>query len=155
MTEAEIEANINRLSQYERSNVISIGGWYEHYDLNDPFMIPILDYIRKVTYISNNSKSLDPARDYFQKVHIVGKKLLLESHFDYNELYLHEMKNLTWTVLYVKAIHDIYPVISKEKYKVYLYPEVAEVILATSPTFFDGLDVVFIQNNTRKYCHKI
>lgn len=154
MTEAEIEANINKLTNYERSNVISIGGWYEHYDLSEPLMRPILDYIRKVTYISNNLKSLDPARDYFQKVHIVGKKLLLESHFDYNELYLHEMKNLTWTVLYVKAIHDVCS-ISKEKYKVYLYPEVAEVILATSPTFFDGLDVIFIQNNTRKYCHKI
>lgn len=154
MTEAEIEANINKLSNYDRSNVISIGGWYEHYDLNEPLMRPILDYIRKKTHILNNSKSLDPARDYFQKVHIVGKNLLLESHFDYNELYLHEMKNLTWTVLYVKAIHDVCS-ISKEKYKVYLYPEVAEVILATSPTFFDGLNVVLIQNNARKYCHKI
>lgn len=154
MNEVEIEANINKLTNYERSNVISIGGWYEHYDLNEPLMRPILDYIRKVTYISNNSKSLDPARDFFQKVHIVGKKLLLESKFDYEELYLHEMKNLTWTVLYVKAIHDVCS-ISKEKYKVYLYPEVAEVILETSPTFFDGLEVIFVQNNTRKYCHKI
>lgn len=38
MNEAEIEANINKLTSYERGTITSIGGWYEHYDLNEPSM---------------------------------------------------------------------------------------------------------------------
>ncbi len=130
--------------------------WVYNYDFGSELFEPVRRKIYQKTCITFSLQSLKPNLDYVNKLHIVTKNalrdevnLLIQNRLvEANKeepMFLAFYKNLTFTVLLRYAITSV---IEKDDYcnfPIWVFPEVAELILERKPDFFNNLSINFIE----------
>ena len=116
----------------------------------------VLDAITKLTRISVIQRlTTDVVKSFIQKVCMMSKILFrfelnkTETYFtkEYDRhMYPPEYNNLSFTMVYIKALRTSLPFVFRPNFPVYVFESVADVILDWRSDYFDGINIQIIKN---------
>ena len=116
----------------------------------------VLDAITKLTRISVIQRlTTDVVKSFIQKVCMMSKILFrfelnkTETYFtkEYDRhMYPPEYNNLSFTLVYIKALRTSVPFVFRPNFPVYVFESVADAILDWSSDYFDGINIQIIKN---------
>ena len=127
---------------------------YKDFEYNFSKYKVVLDEITKLTNISFTLQLTTDA-DFIQKVCMMSK-ILARSVLDKTNAYFTkeydrhmyppEYNNLSFTLVYIKALRTSVPFVFRRNFPVYVFESVADVILDWSSDYFDGINIQIIKN---------
>ena len=113
-----------------------------------------MDAITKITKVGS-IQLLTTDADFIQKVCMMSKILSrsvldkTNAHFtkEYDRnMYPPEYNNLSFTLVYIKALRTSVPFVFRRNFPVYVFESVADAILDWSSDYFDGINIQIIKN---------
>ena len=129
---------------------------YRDFEYNFSKYKVVLDEITKLTNISFTLQlTIDAVKTFIQKVCIMSKTMLrlvlikAGAYFtkEYDRyMYPPEYNNLSFTLVYIKALRTAVPFDFRPNFPVYVFESVADAILDWSPDYFDGINIQIIKN---------
>ena len=123
--------------------------WAENYidfEYNFSKYKVVLDAITKLTKVR-----LTTDVDFIQKVCMMSKILFrselnkITKEYD-RHMYPPEYNNLSFTLVYIKALRTAVPFVFRRNFPVYVFESVADAILNWSTDYFDGINIQIIKN---------
>ena len=123
---------------------------YRDFEYNFSKYKVVLDAITKLTKVR-----LTADTDFIQKVCMMSKILFrsalnkTEAYFtkEYDRyMYPPEYNNLSFTLVYIKALRTAVPFVFRSNFPVYVFESVADAILDWSSDYFDGINTQIIKN---------
>ena len=127
---------------------------YRDFEYNFSKYKVVLDAITKLTKVGFTQRLTTDA-DFIQKVCMMSKILFrsalnkTKSYFtkEYDRhMYPPEYNNLSFTLVYIKALRTAVPFVFRSNFPVYVFESVADAILDWSPDYFDGINIQIIKN---------
>lgn len=129
---------------------------YKDFEYNFSKYKVVLDAITKIIRIGFIQQlTIDAVKSFIQKVCIMSKNILkfelikAEAYFtkEYDRhMYPPEFKNLSFTLVYIKALRTSVPSVFRRNFPVYVFESVADAILDWSSDYFDGINIQIIKN---------
>lgn len=131
--------------------------WAENYidfEYNFSKYKVVLDAITKLTKVGFIQR-LTTDTNFIQKVCMMSKMLFrselnkTETYFtkEYDRhMYPPEYNNLSFTLVYIKALRTSVPFDFRPNFPVYVFESVADAILDWSSDYFDGINIQIIKN---------
>ena len=123
---------------------------YRDFEYNFSKYKVVLDVIIKLTKVQ-----LTTDTDFIQKVCMMSKilfrsvlnktKAYFTKEYD-RHMYPPEYNNLSFTLVYIKALRTAVPFVFRPNFPVYVFESVADAILDWSPDYFDGINIQIIKN---------
>ena len=123
---------------------------YRDFEYNFSKYKVVLDTIIKLTKVQ-----LTTDTDFIQKVCMMSKilfrsalnktKAYFTKEYD-RHMYPPEYNNLSFTLVYIKALRTAVPFVFRPNFLVYVFESVADAILDWSPDYFDGINIQIIKN---------
>lgn len=127
---------------------------YRDFEYNFSKYKVVLDAITKITKVGSIQRLTTDA-DFIQKVCMMSKILIrsvldktnayFTKEYDRN-MYPPEFNNLSFTLVYIKALRTSVPSDFRRNFPVYVFESVADVILDLSSDYFDGINIQIIKN---------
>lgn len=123
---------------------------YRDFEYNFSKYKVVLDAITKLTKVR-----LTTDTDFIQKVCMMSKILFrsalnkTKAYFtkEYDRyMYPPEYNNLSFTLVYIKALRTAVPFVFRSNFPVYVFESVADAILDWSSDYFDGINIQIIKN---------
>lgn len=127
---------------------------YRDFEYNFSKYKVVLDAITKLTKVGFIQRLATDA-DFIQKVCMMSKILFrsalnkTETYFtkEYDRhMYPPEYNNLSFTLVYIKALRTAIPFVFRPNFPVYVFESVADAILDWSSDYFDGINIQIIKN---------
>ena len=127
---------------------------YRDFEYNFSKYKVVLDAITKLTKVGFIQRLATDA-DFIQKVCMMSKILFrsalnkTETYFtkEYDRhMYPPEYNNLSFTLVYIKALRTSVPFVFRRNFPVYVFESVADAILDLSSDYFDGINIQIIKN---------
>ena len=127
---------------------------YKDFEYNFSKYKVVLDAITKITNVGS-IQLLTTDADFIQKVCMMSKILSrsvldkTNAYFtkDYDRnMYPPEYNNLSFTLVYIKALRTSVPFVFRRNFPVYVFESVADAILDWSSDYFDGINIQIIKN---------
>lgn len=127
---------------------------YRDFEYNFSKYKVVLDVITKLTRIGF-IQQLTTDADFIQKVCMMSKILFrsalnkTNAYFtkEYDRhMYPPEYNNLSFTLVYIKALRTSVPFVFRRNFTVYVFESVADAILDWSFDYFDGINIQIIKN---------
>ena len=127
---------------------------YRDFEYNFSKYKVVLDAITKLTKVGFIQRLTTDA-DFIQKVCMMSKILFrselnkIETYFtkEYDRhMYPPEYNNLSFTLVYIKALRTSVPFVFRRNFPVYVFESVADAILGWSSDYFDGINIQIIKN---------
>lgn len=131
--------------------------WAENYidfEYNFSKYKVVLDAITKITKVGFIQRLTTDA-DFIQKVCMMSKILFrselnkttayFTKEYD-RHMYPPEYNNLSFTLVYIKALRIAVPFVFRPNFPVYVFESVADAILDWSSDYFDGINIQIIKN---------
>ena len=127
---------------------------YRDFEYNFSKYKVVLDAITKITKVGSIQRLATDA-DFIQKVCMMSKILFrselnkTETYFtkEYDRhMYPPEYNNLSFTLVYIKALRTSVPFVFRRNFPVYVFESVADAILDWSSDYFDGINIQIIKN---------
>ena len=129
---------------------------YRDFEYNFSKYKVVLDTITKLTNISFTLQlTIDAVKTFIQKVCMMSKILFrsalnkTKAYFtkEYDRyMYPPEYNNLSFTLVYIKALRTAVPFDFRPNFPIYVFESVADAILDWSPDYFDGINIQIIKN---------
>lgn len=129
--------------------------WAENYidfEYNFSKYKVVLDAITKLTKVGFIQRQ---TTDFIQKVCMMSK-ILFRSALNKTNVYFTkeydrymyppEYNNLSFTLVYIKALRTSVPFVFRRNFPVYVFESVADAILDWSSDYFDGINIQIIKN---------
>lgn len=127
---------------------------YKDFEYNFSKYKVVLDATTKITKVGSIQRLTTDA-DFIQKVCMMSK-ILCRSVLDKTNAYFTkeydrhmyppEYNNLSFTLVYIKALRTAVPFVFRPNFPVYVFESVADVILDWSSDYFDGINIQIIKN---------
>lgn len=127
---------------------------YRDFEYNFSKYKVVLDAIIKLTKVGF-IQQLTTDTDFIQKVCMMSKilfrsalnktKAYFTKEYD-RHMYPPEYNNLSFTLVYIKALRTAVPFVFRSNFPVYVFESVADAILDWSPDYFDGINIQIIKN---------
>ena len=127
---------------------------YKDFEYNFSKYKVVLDAITKITKV-DSIQLLTTDADFIQKVCMMSKILsrsvldktnaYFTKEYDRN-MYPPEYNNLSFTLVYIKALRTSVPFVFRRNFPVYVFESVADAILDWSSDYFDGINIQIIKN---------
>lgn len=127
---------------------------YKDFEYNFSKYKVVLDAITKITKVGS-IQLLTTDADFIQKVCMMSKILsrsvldktnaYFTKEYDRN-MYPPEYNNLSFTLVYIKALRTSVPFVFRRNFPVYVFESVADAILDWSSDYFDGINIQIIKN---------
>ena len=127
---------------------------YRDFEYNFSKYKVVLDAITKLTKVGFIQRLTTDA-DFIQKVCMMSKilfrsalnktKTYFTKEYD-RHMYPPEYNNLSFTLVYIKALRTAVPFVFRPNFSVYVFESVADVILDWSSDYFDGINIQIIKN---------
>ena len=127
---------------------------YRDFEYNFSKYKVVLDAITKITKVGS-IQLLTTDADFIQKVCMMSKILsrsvldktnaYFTKEYDRN-MYPPEYNNLSFTLVYIKALRTSVPFVFRRNFPVYVFESVADAILDWSSDYFDGINIQIIKN---------
>ena len=127
---------------------------YRDFEYNFSKYKVVLDAITKLTKVGF-IQQLTTDTDFIQKVCMMSKILFrsalnkTKAYFtkEYDRyMYPPEYNNLSFTLVYIKALRTAVPFVFRSNFPVYVFESVADAILDWSSDYFDGINIQIIKN---------
>lgn len=127
---------------------------YKDFEYNFSKYKVVLDAITKITKVGFIQRLTTDA-DFIQKVCMMSKILFrsalnkTKTYFtkEYDRyMYPPEYNNLSFTLVYIKALRTAVPFVFRPNFPVYVFESVADAILDWSSDYFDGINIQIIKN---------
>lgn len=127
---------------------------YRDFEYNFSKYKVVLDAITKLTKVSFIQRLTTDA-SFIQKVCMMSKILFrsalnkTNAYFtkEYDRhMYPPEYNNLSFTLVYIKALRTSVPFVFRRNFPVYVFESVADAILDWSSDYFDGINIQIIKN---------
>ena len=127
---------------------------YRDFEYNFSKYKVVLDAITKLTKVGFIQR-LTTDTDFIQKVCMMSKILFrsalnkTKAYFtkEYDRyMYPPEYNNLSFTLVYIKALRTAVPFVFRSNFPVYVFESVADAILDWSSDYFDGINIQIIKN---------
>ena len=127
---------------------------YRDFEYNFSKYKVILDAITKLTKVGFIQRPTTDT-DFIQKVCMMSKILFrsalnkTKAYFtkEYDRyMYPPEYNNLSFTLVYIKALRTAVPFVFRSNFPVYVFESVADAILDWSSDYFDGINIQIIKN---------
>ena len=127
---------------------------YRDFEYNFSKYKVVLDAITKITK-AGSIQRLTTDADFIQKVCMMSKILFrsalnkTNAYFtkEYDRhMYPPEYNNLSFTLVYIKALRTAVPFVFRPNFPVYVFESVADAILDWSSDYFDGINIQIIKN---------
>lgn len=129
---------------------------YKDFEYNFSKYKIVLDEITKLTKVGFIQRlTTDVVKSFIQKVCMMSKILFrsvlnkTETYFtkEYDRyMYPPEYNNLSFTLVYIKALRNAVPFVFRLNFPVYVFESVADAILDWSSDYFDGINIQIIKN---------
>ena len=123
---------------------------YRDFEYNFSKYKVVLDAIINLTNVQ-----LTTDTDFIQKVCMMSKilfrsalnktKAYFTKEYD-RHMYPPEYNNLSFTLVYIKALRTSVPFVFRRNFPVYVFESVADAILDWSSDYFDGINIQIIKN---------
>lgn len=127
---------------------------YRDFEYNFSKYKVVLDAITKLTKVGF-IQWLTTDADFIQKVCMMSKilfrsalnktKTYFTKEYD-RHMYPPEYNNLSFTLVYIKALRTSVPFVFRPNFSVYVFESVADAILDWSSDYFDGINIQIIKN---------
>ena len=127
---------------------------YRDFEYNFSKYKVVLDAITKLTKVGSIQRLTTDA-DFIQKVCMMSKilfrsalnktKTYFTKEYD-RHMYPPEYNNLSFTLVYIKALRTAVPFVFRPNFPVYVFESVADAILDWSSDYFDGINIQIIKN---------
>ena len=127
---------------------------YRDFEYNFSKYKVVLDAITTLTKVGFIQR-LTTDTDFIQKVCMMSKilfrsalnktKAYFTKEYD-RHMYPPEYNNLSFTLVYIKALRTAVPFVFRPNFPVYVFESVADAILDWSPDYFDGINIQIIKN---------
>lgn len=127
---------------------------YRDFEYNFSKYKVVLDAITKLTKVGFIQRLTTDA-DFIQKVCMMSKilfrsalnktKTYFTKEYD-RHMYPPEYNNLSFTLVYIKALRTSVPFVFRPNFPVYVFESVADAILDWSSDYFDGINIQIIKN---------
>lgn len=125
---------------------------YKDFEYNFSKYKVVLDAITKLTKVGFIQRL---TTDFIQKVCMMSKILFrselnktiayFTKEYD-RHMYPPEYNNLSFTLVYIKALRNAVPFVFRPNFPVYVFESVADAILDWSSDYFDGINIQIIKN---------
>lgn len=148
---------LNKLSTNVRLSISY--SWAENYrdfEYNFSKYKDVLDVITKLTQIGFIQRlTTDAVKTFIQKVCMMSRIMFrselgkIGTYFtkEYDRhMYPPEYNNLSFTLVYIKALRTAIPFVFRSNFPVYVFESVADGILDWSSDYFDGINIQIIKN---------
>lgn len=129
---------------------------YRDFEYNFSKYKVVLDAITKLTKVGFIQRlTTDAVKSFIKKICMMSKILFrselnkTETYFtkEYDRhMYPPEYNNLSFTLVYIKALRTSVPFVFRRNFPVYVFESVADVILDWSSDYFDGINIQIIKN---------
>lgn len=127
---------------------------YRDFEYNFSKYKVVLDAITKLIKVGSIQR-LATDVDFIQKVCMMSKilfrsalnktKTYFTKEYD-RHMYPPEYNNLSFTLVYIKALRTAIPFVFRPNFPVYVFESVADAILDWSSDYFDGINIQIIKN---------
>lgn len=129
---------------------------YRDFEYNFSKYKVVLDAITKLTRIGFIQQlTTDAVKSFIKKICMMSK-ILFRSELNKTEIYFTkeydrhmyppEYNNLSFTLVYIKALRTSVPFVFRPSFPVYVFESVADAILDWSSDYFDGINIQIIKN---------
>lgn len=127
---------------------------YRDFEYNFSKYKVVLDAITKITKVGSIQRLTTDAY-FIQKVCMMSKILFrsalnkTNTYFtkEYDRhMYPPEYNNLSFTLVYIKALRTAVPFVFRSNFPVYVFESVVDAILDWSSDYFDGINIQIIKN---------
>lgn len=129
---------------------------YRDFEYNFSKYKVVFDAITKLTKAGFIQQlTIDAVKSFIKKVCMTSKILFrselnkIETYFikEYDRyMYPPEYNNLSFTLVYIKALRTSVPFVFRRNFPVYVFESVADAILDWSSDYFDGINIQIIKN---------
>lgn len=124
---------------------------YRDFEYNFSKYKVVLDAITKLTRIGFIQQlTTDAVKSFIKKICMMSKILFrseLNKTKEYDRhMYPPEYNNLSFTLVYIKALRTSVPFVFRRNFPVYVFESVADAILDWSSDYFDGINIQIIKN---------
>lgn len=125
---------------------------YRDFEYNFSKYKVVLDAITKLTKVGFIQQlTTDAVKSFIKKICMMSKILFrselnkITKEYD-RHMYPPEYNNLSFTLVYIKALRTSVPFVFRPNFPVYVFESVADAILDWSSDYFDGINIQIIKN---------